>query len=422
MATQPVDLPVDFSTAKWATPDADAKALFPKHGIFRDVLEDLVESTDAPAIYHLASVFTVAAAALGQCDLHTINAHGKTQILPMILWSAIIGDSGDRKSSAIAKSIISLEQTARERMLPADGSQEGWHLALSEQPISLLYRDELAGLFDATQRSYSTGLRTWLLDTWTGRDMVRKTLTHQETLIQRPRLSILGGIPPTVFSKKTSKDDWQSGFLARFIYWGGKRQRWTPMSHGDCSGKFTTWLNKVALRSTGHIILNADDAEPLTDWVRDKIQLRLDLYGSEVKSTINRLQEVGYKLAAIYELSLQTQPFGLGTTNQHITISRKSVVAILPILENLRVTTELLFNATSATQEISDEHSLLKLFENGKKYTRAEISAMSGLSYRSTTRILTDLLAADAIQLTLQHATPPKMGPPFKMYSRKVTS
>jgi hypothetical protein len=421
MATRSCDLKVDFSQCKWATSDAEAFDLYPKKGIFCDVLKDLVESTDAPAIYHLASVLTTAVSALGKCTLYVGEEH-RAHPLPLTLWTAVIGESGDRKSTAMERSVNSLRQGDPLMMLPTDASQEGWHLALSEQPVSLLYRDELSGLFDAAQRSYSQGLRSWLLETWAGADMIRKTLSKQETIIKRPRLSILGGIPPAVFSEKTTKSDWRSGFLARFIYFGGKREVWHPMQGGEHSGKYTSWLSKVALQSEGPIFLSIEVADPLLDWVYEQIEKRRGDHRPEVESALQRLQAVGFKLAAAYEMSLLDRPFGLGTTEQRITVSQNSIETIIPILTMLKRTTEHLFNDTNTTQDMSDEHSLLKIFENGKKYTRTEISTLSGLSYRNTTRILSDLLAADAIQLTIQHTTPPKAGPPFKMYSRKLAN
>lgn len=418
MAARSFDLKVDFSQYKWATPDAEALALYPKKGIFCDVLKELVDSTDAPAIYHLASVLTTAVAALGRCGLYVGEEH-RAHVVPMTLWTAVIGESGDRKSTAMERAVASLQQSDPLMMLPTDASQEGWHQALSEQPVSLLYRDELSGLFDAAQRSYSQGLRSWLLETWAGNDMVRKTLSRQETVIKRPRLSILGGIPPAVFSEKTTKSDWRSGFLARFIYFGGRRESWNPMHSSSHSGKYTNWLSKVALKSEGPIFLSTTEADPLLDWVYEQIERQRGNHRPEVESALQRLQTVGYKLAAAYEMSLLNHPFGYGTTEQRISISRNSVETVLPILTMLKRTTEHLFNDTSTASDVSDEHGLLKLFENGQKYTRAEITNLSGLSCKKTNNLLAEFVKADILSLTIQQPIPPKTGRPYYVYARR---
>lgn len=415
MVTRTVDIPVDFSRFKWATPDDAARQLFPKEGVFRDVLQDLASSTDAPSIYHLASVFTVAATALGQCDIH-VGDPAKPYSLPMALWSAVIGESGDRKSSAMERAVYSLKQVDRTRLLPTDASQEGWHLALSEQPVSLLYRDELSGLFDAAQRSYSQGLRSWLLETWAGDDMTRKTLSHQETTIIRPRLSILGGIPPTVFSEKTTKSDWRSGFLARFVYWGGRREKWNQIQRGDSSGKLTTWLNTVACKSQGSIWLPDGVLDPLLDWVYENVERHRFAHKPEVESAFQRLQSVGYKLAAIYEMSLRDKPFGYGGTEQRVQVSWKSVVAILPILTMLRRTTETLFEDTNTSKDASDENDLLRLFSPGVILTRAEIMRQTGHSSKKVNGILSDLTKNEMLVVCIQQSTSVKGGRPRYVY------
>jgi hypothetical protein len=339
----------------------------------------------------------------------------------MTLWTAVIGESGDRKSTAMERAIGSLRQSDPLMLLPTDASQEGWHLALSEQPVSLLYRDELSGLFDAAQRSYSQGLRSWLLETWAGADMIRKTLSRQETIVKRPRLSILGGIPPAVFSEKTTKSDWRSGFLARFIYFGGIRENWHPAQGREQSGKYTNWLAKVALRSEGPIFVSLDAADPLFDWVYEQIEKQRGNHRPEVESALQRLQSVGYKLAAAYEMSLLDRPFGLGTSEQRITVSQNSIETIIPILTMLKRTTEHLFNDTNTTQEVSDEHEILKLFSPGVKLTRPQITPLVDLSSKRVNSLLTELVKGDVLSLTIQQPTPGKAGRPFYVYSRKMS-
>lgn len=406
---------VDFSKTRWATSDEEARMLIPPEGIFRDVLSDLSGSTDAPTIYHLGGVFTTAAAALGQCDLH-VGDPNNPHILPMAMWSAVIGDSGDRKSSALERSVSSLRQVAPERMFPTDGSQEAWHLALSEQPISLLYRDELSGLFDNAARSYSMGLRSWMLETWAGNDMMRKTLTHKECNITRPRLSILGGIPPTVFSEKTNRSDWSSGFLARFIYWGGRREGWNALQKGDTSGKYTKWLSTVAIPSQGSIWLSVDVLDPLFDWIYTNTEENRDTYRPEVASALQRLQSTGYKLAAIYEMSKRTKPFAYGSDTQRVSVGIESVISILPILEMLKRTIIELFATSIASTENAAENEVLRLFLTHDTLSRKEVAENVDFSSKKVNDILTNLCKAGRLSEGIRQPPPGKAGRPTFTY------
>jgi hypothetical protein len=406
---------IDFSKAPWATQDAEAKMLIGKEGIFHEILDDLMSSTDAPAIYHVASMFTTAVAALGQCDLH-VGDPGSMVMQPMIMWSAVIGDSGDRKSSAISRSVSSLRQTAPERLFPTDGSQEAWHLALSEQPTSLLYRDELSGLFDSAARSYSQGLKSWLLDTWDGQDMTRKTLAHKECTIIRPRFSILGGIPPTVFSEKTRRGDWSSGFLARFTYWGGRRESWNAFQHGNCNGKLTKWLSTVALVSQGSIVLSEEDAMPLCEWIYDETEKTRMEFHPEVLSALQRLQSTGYKLAAVYEMQKRTKPFGYGSVEQQVRVSKESVIAIMPIVKMLKKTVMELFTSTMDLAENADESKVLRLFNIHDEISRKDAAKYTGLSSRKVNDILDSLEKGERLSKQISKPANGKTGRPTFVY------
>jgi hypothetical protein len=415
MVTRQVGIKVDFSKCKWATPDEETAMLIPKEGVFKDVLNELIASADAPAIYHLAAVFTTSAVALSQCDLCIGNLRNPF-VVPMSMWSAVIGESGDRKSSALERAVNSLQQTMPERMFPTDASTEGWQLALSEQPISLLYRDELSGLFDATQRSYSNSLRSWLLETWTGHTLIRKTLTHKECVITRPRLSVLGGIPPSVFAEKTTRADWRSGFLARFTYWGGKRQKWSALPYGNESGKYTKWLDKVAKQSTGTLHIPEKAAEPLFEWTYQNVELTRSLHKPEVESTFQRLQVTGYKLAAIIEMSKRDRPFAYGSAEQVVEVSEASIVSILPILEMMKSTIEHVFEDSSMHKDLNDENQILKLFTVGVKLTRKDVADITGLGSKKVNSILTDLTNNEQILERLVDPEGGKAGAKRKMY------
>jgi hypothetical protein len=419
MATNPIGITVDFSKCKWATPDEEAIELIPKEGILKDVLRELIESTDAPAIYHLAGVFTTAVAALSQCDL-CVGDLARPQKVSMAMWSAVIGESGDRKSSALERSVYSFKQSMLDRMAPTDASVEAWHDSLSIQPNSLYYRDELSGLFDAARRTYSPTFRSWLLETWTGNELVRKTITHKESIITRPRLSILGGIPPSVFAEKTTKGDWRSGFLARFIYWGGKRQRWNPFPRGCESGKYTRWINSVAKQSSGIIWIPEKNAQPLVDWIHVNVELARGQHRPEIESTFQRLQETGYKLAAILEMSKYDRPVAIGEKKQILDVKIDSIVAMLPMLAMLKRTVEYVFADSSIEKETMEENRIIKLFGENESFTRREICEQTGLSARKVNSLVESLVTNDQLCVEKGSVTSLAGGRPSLRFKKKI--
>jgi hypothetical protein len=235
-------------------------------------------------------------------------------------------------------------------------------------------------------------LSRWLLETWAGNTLIRKTITHKEVVITRPRLSILGGIPPSVFAEKTTKADWRSGFLARFIYWGGKRQKWNALPYGSESGKYTKWIDSVAKKSQGVIWLPEKNATVLFDWIYRNVELTRSQHKPEVESTFQRLQVTGYKLAAIHEMSKRDRPFAYGTKEQQVEVTEASVAAILPILEMMKRTIENIFDDSIENKETADEKFIISLFTKNVCLGRRDVSEITGLSARKVNSLLSALV------------------------------
>lgn len=218
------------SSVQWAVPDAEAEKLIPSTGFIRDYMLYLRECTDAPLIYHYGSIVTMLSCATSRADIIWINPKDKSNShkITTPIWSVLIGTSGAARKSTCMNRVVKMMGRANpepEALLPSDGSLEGWHNFLCDYPRVMLHRDELSVLFDQARRGYSEGIKNWLMEIHSGLPKRRVTVKDQKQeearIIERPRLAILGGIPPEVFDRVAVAGDWNSGFLARFaLAWG----------------------------------------------------------------------------------------------------------------------------------------------------------------------------------------------------------
>ncbi len=118
----------------WQVSDTETKALKPQSGFIHDYLSYMEESNDAPLWYHMGAILTVMGTAAGRRDLRVVREDGKQHYLPMHMWSAIVGNSGERKSAALDPATRLLYQVNPPSILATDGSPEAWHdrLAMEE--------------------------------------------------------------------------------------------------------------------------------------------------------------------------------------------------------------------------------------------------------------------------------------------------
>lgn len=377
----------------WAISDEEVGQCTPEKGFIKDYIDYMTVCTDAPSIYHLGACLSLLSCASCFCEVQQMTDYGKNE-QPMILWIALIGYSGDRKSTAMegAKNLLSRFRMAtpeKRAILPAEGSMEALHDTLCESPNVLMYRDELAQLFDARRKSYMSGMTSWLLELYSGQDRPRVTKSKQgggngngdngsssrapdegdpgpasgnnEMIIKRPRVNILGGIPPDTFKSKATKGDWSSGFLARFKFFGGKRLDWKLSQVRDeaVETELARWLHKVPWESRGKVVLYNDINKRIGEWIYDNVELprQRELTNQDMFSQLMRLQEFGCRVAALYAMSRQKKP--QLADGGKIKVDHSDVDRVLCLLEALKRSSMSLFEGTVATVENSEEQEIL---------------------------------------------------------------
>ena len=113
------------------------------------------------------------------------------------------------------------EKPARPRFRIGDATVESTLMIHEENPRGLLnQRDELAGWLDLMNR-YAKGeadVAVWI-ELWGGRPVVvdRKSGDKQVLYVERPNVSVLGGIQPGVLKDRAGRQLLDSGFMARLL-------------------------------------------------------------------------------------------------------------------------------------------------------------------------------------------------------------
>jgi hypothetical protein len=190
--------------------------------------------TDASRSYHEASAFTILSCVFS--DL------GHAEVMwgaePLNLWFMSLGRTTlDRKSTArrlmqrVLKSMVVEDVYNYE--LGSNVTPEGMTDALMTRPFrsTLFYRDEIQSFFkDIDNKPYMAGLKGSMTNLYDGQVDGKVRAGGAEKIVASTKTSFVFygmGIKDQVTEYLTI-DDFQSGFLARFIYMEGEKNIRTP--------------------------------------------------------------------------------------------------------------------------------------------------------------------------------------------------
>jgi hypothetical protein len=336
--------------------------------------------------------------------------------VPLRLWQALIGHSGQRKSKVMDLGVGLLQRTGHSFLLPDDASVEAWHDTFAEQPISLMHQEELSGLLEAQSRSYSMGLQSWMLKLWSGTPKDRKTKAGGSIVIERPRLNILGAIPPDVFFRKTKALDWRSGFLPRFLYWGGMREEWAPvgLSAPLAEKALAEQLRCVHFKSEGTIVIPAQVTLSLFKWFFDEIECKANAFLEDTYAGLLRLQEIGYVVAALIAMSRITKPVPANHT-QRLVVCQSDMDATVNILRLCKRTIESISSRANQDVIAVNEDSIIQFVRSHSAGVTIEnVVNELRLSYRQARAHLNDLSLNQL--LTVSNAPSQGRGRPKSLY------
>jgi len=355
----------------WAVPDRAALTVFPPEGFLRHYIDYVSQSTDAPIIYHLGTALSALSLCSAKTDIKILPAEGgcRYQKLSIVMWSVIVGRSGDRKSHAmrrgvnLAKRACATVPDRAQCILPSDGSIEGWTQFLSESPMGLFYRTELSSLLDQSRRGYQEGLKSWLMTLYEDEDFTRITLKDGEMVVERPRVNVLGAIPPDTFKQKTNIGDWHSGYLARHLFFAGSRE-WLndiPVTDDAEEMKLARWLSEVPLHTEGWIVVPGKVMQQAYDWSKEKVETLRGIIDDALYSHLARYQEQAYRIAALYAVSRQMAP--QPDEEGEIEVNAEDMEYTLQALDLLKNSAMSLYATMQENYERSEEDEILAVLE-----------------------------------------------------------
>lgn len=401
----------------WHVEDSEVEPCIPKEGFIREYLGYALTITDASAWFHLGSVLTALSAAANGSDYYAQMADGRNSVHGLQLWSVLVGLSGSRKNGAMEPAMRVLRGAKRELELPSDGSQEAIHDTLCEQGgAGLLWYDEMRSVFDQARRSYSSGFTGWLLQTYKGGPLERKTKAGGLVGADRVRLSLLGGIPPSTLQGSTSREDWRSGFLPRFCFWGARRVNYVELPTRDVAveARFSDWLRERVIDRDLRLVIPYENVRVITEWYRDHVELRSHLVPDEVFSTLARLQTKGLQIASLMATSRLTER---SAASRDILVEREDVECALEVIKLFRKTTLSIFSTVGSTLEATEESAMLRWLAQHPRSTVREIAEAVGMSSRQANRLLIEFDQAGIVDGVTSTAHQRTRGPKPKLYS-----
>lgn len=240
---------------------------------FIDQYVEWAESkTDAASVYHVASAFTILSLVFGEFG-HIAARFGAVRLN---LWFLVMGKTTRARKSTSRSLMLKVLEALESHGDPGyhydEGSNftaEGLENALLEKPdrSSLIHRDEVQGLFkEINGKNYMSGLNDMLTALYDGSVSGKKRATGDAKNVGSVKTNFvlfLMGIVSKITDILTL-EDFQSGFLARFIHVIGEAPERT---------RETEWLAQAPINE---IAMGDDGFKPM---VRALLQTRTKWYG-----------------------------------------------------------------------------------------------------------------------------------------------
>jgi hypothetical protein len=190
--------------------------------IIDDYMSWATNVTDAvPDFHEICAAMVLSSLMSTTLRLQTSNA----TIVPN-LWALVLGESTlTRKTTAMDMAMDLIMDVDRNLLLTSDASAEGLLSALSTRPkmVSIFYRDEVTGFFDAINRKeYLASMPEIMTKMYDVPKYMPRTLRKETFIVAEPIFIFFGGGVPDKMFQLVHEHYFTSGFMPRFLIMHGE--------------------------------------------------------------------------------------------------------------------------------------------------------------------------------------------------------
>jgi len=200
--------------------EKDVWAALPSAGFLRSFCQFCHVATDAPLAFALG-------AGLGALATFApdFSFWYGTEVYPT-WWALLVGDSAETRKTTvvkIAERVIGAIDPAK--ILPNPESASALFEAMQLQPQSVFLQPEMGDFFAGTTKgSYKAAVREKMMALYDGSRMTKHKV-GEILVVERPRLSVLGGVAPPFLEAYAGGKDWQDGNFSRYYMVYAERER-----------------------------------------------------------------------------------------------------------------------------------------------------------------------------------------------------
>lgn len=193
-----------------------------KPTIIDDYMEWAKEVTDAVPDFHEISCAMIMSALMAT----TLRLQrSRDQSVVPNLWALIIGETSlTRKTTAMDMAMDFIMDVDRDLLLASDATAEGLmsSLALRPKMVSIFYRDEVTGFFDAINRKeYMASLPEMMTKMYDVPKYMLRKLRKESFVVSEPIFIFFGGGVPNKMYSLIEESYFASGFIPRFLIMRG---------------------------------------------------------------------------------------------------------------------------------------------------------------------------------------------------------
>lgn len=386
-------------------------AWLPTKGLVRLHYEYGTYCTDAPPVFHVASILTTISAVCADTGLlmHRDAVH------PLNIWTMIVGRSSvDRKTTAVRLAVDRLANVAAERILDIAGSPEGFLQGLKEEPCALLHVPEGAAFFEQTKANYWSHAKGLFMDLYDYKLLYRRRLARETLEIENPRLAILCACAAPLLDHYSKLVDWLGGFLPRFLMIMGDKTDDSVSLRGDPGRQsaIQDQIFNIFNHQWGQISCSLQAGTVLEQF---NVEIMNDLGGcpENLHPALVRLPETALRLSALYEIAAHAAQPPQGTLQVSLD-SAHCAVALCRESRDQALLRLAEMAESPAARELTRIETLIRL-SGVPGMTRKQLVRRSKLRKRDLDQLIETLVDGELI--TVRKGATPQRGPAPSIYT-----